>query len=112
MCGHLYSVVSLRSSPLSTKNYYFIGYKEWRVACKCPGLQLEWKNEMNLKFISLHEQHLFQVRSPLEGVQLFGEGHVGAGLRELRKSIQESGILEKVFFGLLYIMLQLLEKTQ
>lgn len=67
---------------------------------------------MNLKFISLHEQHLFQVRSPLEGVQLFGEGHVGAGLRELRKSIQESGILEKVFFGLLYITLQLLEKTQ
>ena len=79
---------------------------------KCPRLQLEGQNKTNLKFICLPKQHLFQVGSPLEGVLVAREKHVGVRLSRLWESVQETGILEKGFFCLLHIVLQLLRKKQ
>lgn len=106
--GQLYSVVALTS----TDYYQFIGYKELRATGTCPRLQLEWKKKMYLQLICFQKQHLFQGGSPLEGVPLTREEHVGVRLRGQWEAIQESGIVDQGFFRLLHVTLQFLEEKR
>lgn len=67
---------------------------------------------MNLKFIGFRQQHLFQIGSCLEGVQLSRMEPRGAGICRLWELVQEGGVCKEGLFRLPYTALQLLGKEK
>lgn len=67
---------------------------------------------MNLKLIGFRQQHLFQIGSCLEGVQLSRMEPRGAGICRLWELVQEGGVCKEGLFRLQYTVLQLLGKEK